>query len=223
MKLCPNAACSFLKTYGEVAEYRNEIVHCIDCGALLVDSALTSPLAEEARHAEEQAEEEEDSDDLVVIATFDHPLQAHIHRAHLEAEGIPAFLFDEHMMTNNWLMTNALGGIRLAVPETAREEALAILADSDDTTEVETDDEAVDGTDEAVDEEMDEAIRPVPCLRCQGKLKYLKEYRFDSEDNNRGLFGVLFDVEERLIFDIYVCTNCRHTEFIFKGSAKWFD
>ena len=61
------------------------------------------------------------------------------------------------------------------------------------------------------------------CLRCNSSLQYLKEYRFDSQDNNRGLFGALFDMEEHLIFDVYVCPNCRHTEFIYKGSMKRLD
>ena len=41
------------------------------------------------------------------------------------------------------------------------------------------------------------------CLRCKEQLQYLKEYRFDSQDNNRGILGALFDIEEHLTFDIY--------------------
>ena len=41
------------------------------------------------------------------------------------------------------------------------------------------------------------------CLRCKEQMKYLKEYRFDSQDNNRGILGALFDIEEHLTFDIY--------------------
>lgn len=37
------------------------------------------------------------------------------------------------------------------------------------------------------------------CLRCNTELKFLKEYRFDSQDNNRGILKSLFDVEEHLI------------------------
>jgi hypothetical protein len=61
------------------------------------------------------------------------------------------------------------------------------------------------------------------CLPCSQEMKYLKEYKFDSQDNNRGLLGAMFDIEERLVFDIYVCPNCRRTEFIYKGNQKDLD
>ncbi|MPM81847.1 hypothetical protein SDC9_128904 [bioreactor metagenome] len=61
------------------------------------------------------------------------------------------------------------------------------------------------------------------CLRCKSEMEYLKEYRFDSQDNNRGLFSAFFDVEEHLIFNIYVCCNCRQTEFFYNGTLKGLD
>ncbi|WP_123043497.1 zinc ribbon domain-containing protein [Cohnella candidum] len=67
---------------------------------------------------------------------------------------------------------------------------------------------------------MSDALK---CLRCGNELTYLKEYKFDSQNANRGLFGALFDVEERLSFDIYVCPSCRHTEFFFTDSDTSLD
>lgn len=65
-------------------------------------------------------------------------------------------------------------------------------------------------------------MKNVTCLRCNGEMKFLKEYRFESQDNNRGLLGALFDVEEHLVFDVYVCPHCKHTEFFYAGSrTKW--
>ena len=61
------------------------------------------------------------------------------------------------------------------------------------------------------------------CLACKTEMKYLKEYRFDSQDNNRGFFSTIFDVEEHLIFDVYICPNCRRAEFIYKVTHEWLD
>lgn len=61
------------------------------------------------------------------------------------------------------------------------------------------------------------------CLRCDIAMDYLKEYKFESQDNNRGLFDALFDVEERLIFDVYICPECRRAEFIYKGANRKVD
>jgi predicted nucleic-acid-binding Zn-ribbon protein len=61
------------------------------------------------------------------------------------------------------------------------------------------------------------------CLRCNEEMHYLKEYRFESQDRNRGLLGAIFDIEEQLSFEIYVCPRCRHTEFFYTGSRTKFD
>jgi hypothetical protein len=64
---------------------------------------------------------------LVTIATFSFPHEAHIAKATLEASGIPAFLADEHTINMQWLYSNAMGGVRLQVPQEFAAQAQEVL------------------------------------------------------------------------------------------------
>lgn len=65
---------------------------------------------------------------LKTVATFSFPHEAHIARAKLESEGIPALVADEHTINMQWLYSNAMGGVRLQVPASAAEQAKEVLA-----------------------------------------------------------------------------------------------
>ena len=64
---------------------------------------------------------------LTTIASYSFPYEAHIARAKLESEGIPAFVADEHTISMQWLYSNALGGVRLQVADNLRDAAQKIL------------------------------------------------------------------------------------------------
>ena len=58
---------------------------------------------------------------LITIATFSNPLEAHIVRGRLEAEGIETSVAHEHHIWANWFLSTALGGVKLQVkPEDAQ-------------------------------------------------------------------------------------------------------
>jgi hypothetical protein len=52
---------------------------------------------------------------LITIATFTNPLEAHIVRGRLQAEGIESFVAHEHHIWANWFLSTALGGVKLQV------------------------------------------------------------------------------------------------------------
>ncbi|MBN1430275.1 MAG: DUF2007 domain-containing protein [Anaerolineae bacterium] len=97
--------------------------------------------------------------EFVTIATFSHPVQAHIVKARLEAEGIWAFVADESTITANWLMSIALGGVRLQVNGKDAENALDILDQAPEPIEWEEED--ADG-----EEESGDSNDPEKCPRC---------------------------------------------------------
>lgn len=53
--------------------------------------------------------------DMITIAHYTNPLEAHIARGRLESEGIEAFVADENIVWANWLLSDAVGGIQLRV------------------------------------------------------------------------------------------------------------
>jgi hypothetical protein len=65
--------------------------------------------------------------DFVTIATYDDYLTANFDKQKLEEHGIHCYLADENTVTVKWILKNALGGIKLRVPEQQREEALNLL------------------------------------------------------------------------------------------------
>lgn len=69
------------------------------------------------------------SRDLRVIAKYGTPEEAHLLRNHLEAAGIRVFLEGETMGAWGWHMANAVGGVKLLVPEESAAAAQRILAE----------------------------------------------------------------------------------------------
>lgn len=78
--------------------------------------------------------------ELITIARYSMPYEAHLARSRLEAEGIPVFIADEHLLSINWLYTPAVGGIKVRVPEDWEEAARQILTTDhqDEIAEIDT-------------------------------------------------------------------------------------
>lgn len=68
---------------------------------------------------------------LRTIASYTDLLQAHLARGRLEAEGIPSVIADEHHIAANWLLSNALGGVKIQVEEHLSEQAEQIIRNFD--------------------------------------------------------------------------------------------
>lgn len=66
---------------------------------------------------------------LTTIATYSFPYEAQIARAMLDSECIPAFIADEQTINMQWLYSNAMGGVRLQVPEIFVQQAIELLAE----------------------------------------------------------------------------------------------
>lgn len=70
---------------------------------------------------------------MVTIASYSTPYEANIVKSQLESAGIPVFIADEYTIGMNWMYSNALGGVKVQVPESLAAEAQELLA-----SEVET-------------------------------------------------------------------------------------
>jgi hypothetical protein len=64
---------------------------------------------------------------LVTVATYTDPVEAHVTRGRLEAEGISATVAHEHHIWANWLLSNALGGVKVQVLAAYAERAMDVL------------------------------------------------------------------------------------------------
>jgi hypothetical protein len=71
--------------------------------------------------------EKKSKDEPVTIAVFDNPVQANLVKNQLADEGVQARLVDEHSVGMNWMLTNAIGGIKLVVRGSDYQDANKIL------------------------------------------------------------------------------------------------
>lgn len=65
---------------------------------------------------------------FVTVASFLDPLEARIVHGRLIAEGLDAYLADEHQAINDWYMRQALGGVKLRVRHDQADEARVLVA-----------------------------------------------------------------------------------------------
>lgn len=86
--------------------------------------------------------------DLAIIAAYSFPHEAQLARSKLEAFDIPAFVLDEHTINMQWLYSDALGGVKLAVPASLEARARLLLEE------------------DAAIEEMDDPV--IACAHCGG-------------------------------------------------------
>lgn len=64
---------------------------------------------------------------FITINVYDNYVSAHIAKGRLEEDNINCWLKDENTVTIDPILTNAVGGIKLMVPDVQAERAVAIL------------------------------------------------------------------------------------------------
>jgi len=67
---------------------------------------------------------------LVVVGAFTSAHEAHLARSVLQAAGLDATIAGEHLVSMYWLYSNAIGGVKVLVPEAQVEAAREVLASS---------------------------------------------------------------------------------------------
>ena len=103
-----------------------------------IAASENQPLEEEFTNKEET-----DAEHLVTVATCTTGPQAHAMRMQLEAAGIPVFLGDEMTIAMDWLLSNAVGGVKIQVAERHAERAKELIDSVPPPSErAEADDEA---------------------------------------------------------------------------------
>ena len=79
----------------------------------------------------------------IIIKVVDNAIDAHILSARLESEGIECFIYDEHIVTQNPLLNQAVGGIKVKVYEKDVERSKAILKEISETPYLDEEDKVI--------------------------------------------------------------------------------
>ena len=94
----------------------------------LIGRGIDLPCRQPTPAAESSAERTVMRVEFITIARFLIPMDAHILRGRLEAEGIPAIVADGNLTQTNTLLSVAVGGARVQVPVPYVAEAMGVMA-----------------------------------------------------------------------------------------------
>jgi hypothetical protein len=134
--------------------------------------------------------------DLVTVATYTGPIEAHIAKGRLESEGIAVFLADEHHVWANWVYSNALGGVKLLVAVENVDQAQTILQKHSD------------GEFEADLQQEFPGLKEEECPHCGSKdfKSTLSLWSLGLVILTLGLVSVIFPLRQ----ENRICLTCRH-------------
>lgn len=122
---------------------------------------------------------------FVVIQVFNNYIEANIMMGRLQEEGIKCWLKDEITVTVDPILTNAIGGIKLMVPDSQAERAFALLKE--------------------YRSEIEAVIR---CSRCgSGNVEFVTTPRKASNWVG-AIFGFLFTSYALSADKVYHCFEC---------------
>ncbi len=127
----------------------------------------------------------------IVVRTFTYPWEAELAQAQLASEGIDASVGDGNTVRMDWMISNAIGGVKLLVPVEEGERALEILA-----REV-----ALPGL-YLVDPDAEPPLR---CPGCRSEDLYLERWSRVSFLLGAVLLGFPFPLPRKR----WVCRSCR--------------
>jgi hypothetical protein len=99
-------------------EYRSGFTKCADCDAPLVPELPSEP----------PSSLEPEYPRFVTVRSFTYPWEAATAGSLLDAYEVPIFIMDWYVIYQNWLYSNALGGVKVQVPEEYGEEAQSLLS-----------------------------------------------------------------------------------------------
>lgn len=75
----------------------------------------------------------ESTSPMKTIAAFSKPIDAQLLVARLGGSGITAYMRDENMITLDWLVSNAIGGVKVDVGDEDFERALEVMNEETDS------------------------------------------------------------------------------------------